>query len=469
MKKVICLLLSLAMLISLCACAEKTPIIIDDKTDDISVSNKNNVDLLDYNIMNNEDIIDEKISNTVGNFEATKVNISGSSSAVTNNVNKLNSTYENITSSVKISDIVVKNDGEVTEKNSNISNDNLEYTLCDDPGCEDFDIVWDISDQVIENFTDYKVDDSKDSKTTTIKFTFAGDCMLASYKGQVGAGNFADTALKGNWEYFLDGVDEYFEDDDFTVVNLENVLTDDNSLKPVAKDHNPAYWFKGPTANTQILTSQSVEIANLANNHFGDYGTKGRSDTIKACEDAGLLWGNNDKTVYVEKNGIKVALIFHGLWYEGQEQTIINRINEASKQSDLQIVYFHGGKEGTHTPEKWKMRAVHRIVDAGADLVIGNHPHVLQPYEIYNGVGIVYSMGNFCYGGSKKPENRTIIYKFNVTFDNETGNLISKSAKIIPCYVYTGTSNNWQPKVIEDAAVKQKVLDFMAWATNTPV
>ena len=433
MKRVICLLLSLVMLISLCACAEKNPTIIDD---------------------------------SVGNFSTTRMNVYGTTSAVANNVNKTSNTSENVTSLAGISDIVVKNEGEITDKNSNISATNVDYALCYDPGCEVFEEVLDISDQVIESFNNYRVDDSK---TTTIKFTFAGDCMLASYKGQVSAGNFADTALKGNWEYFLDGVDEYFEDDDFTVVNLENVLTDDSSLKPVAKDHNPAYWFKGPTANTQILTSQSVEVANLANNHFGDYGTKGRSDTIKACEDAGLLWGNNDKTVYVEKNGIKVALIFHGLWYEGQEQTIINRINEASKQSDLQIVYFHGGKEGTHTPEKWKMRAVHRIVDAGADLVIGNHPHVLQPYEIYNGVGIVYSMGNFCYGGSKKPENRTIIYKFDVTFDNETGSLISKSAKIIPCYVYTGASNNWQPKVIEDATVKQKVLDFMAWATSSPV
>ena len=299
--------------------------------------------------------------------------------------------------------------------------------------------------------------------------TFVGDCMIATYMGQVYNGSFSSKALEGNWEYFLDGVDEYFEADDFTVVNLENVLTDNNKLSPVKKDHNPAYWFKAPTANTNILTSQSVEIANLANNHFGDYGTQGRTDTMNACDNAGLTWGNNDKTVYVEKDGFKIAMIFHGLWYEGQEQTIINRIKDAEKQSDFQIVYYHGGKEGIHAPEQWKIRASRRLVDGGADLVIGDHPHVLQPMEKYNGVTIIYSMGNFCYGGSKHPENRTILYTYEMIIDKDTKEIKEVNEEVIPCYVYTGNTNNWQPAVIKDEAVKQKVLDFMNWKVKSPV
>ena len=303
----------------------------------------------------------------------------------------------------------------------------------------------------------------------TIKFTIAGDCMLASYMGQVSAGNFADTALKGDWEYFLDGVDEYFESDDFTIVNLENVLTDNSSLKEVAKDHNPAYWYKAPTANTNILTTQSVEVVSLANNHFGDYGTKGRNDTMAACDAAGLLWGSNDKTIYVEKNGYKIAVICHGLWGEWQADTIVPRINEAEEKSDFQIVYYHGGKERIHNPEQWKVRASRKLVDAGADLVIGNHPHVLQPMEIYNGVPIIYSMGNFCYGGSSRPENRTIMYRFEITVDNETKDIIHTYSEIVPCYVYTGDKNNWQPAIITDEVQKQKVLDFMNWKVDSPV
>ena len=106
-------------------------------------------------------------------------------------------------------------------------------------------------------------------------------------------------------------------------------------------------------------------------------------------------------------------------------------------------------------------------MDNGADLVIGNHPHVLQPMENYNGVDIVYSMGNFCFGGNRRPENRTIIYQINLVI--EDGKLVSKSSEIIPCYVYTGDSNNYCPKIIEDENIKQKVIDFMNWKIKSPI
>ncbi len=293
--------------------------------------------------------------------------------------------------------------------------------------------------------------------------------MLSTYKGQIYDGSFSDKALEGDWEYFLDEVDEYFESDDFSMVNLENVLTDNKSVKEVWKDHNPAYWYKAPTENTKILTSNSVEIANLANNHFGDYGNTGRTDTIKACEDAGLIWGNNDKTAYVEKDGFRIALIFHGLWGEWQANEIANRIKESEKQSDFQIVYYHGGKERIHSPEEWKIRASRKLVDNGADLVIGNHPHVLQPMEVYKDVPIIYSMGNFCFGGNSRPENRTILFTFEIKAKPNTGEVVSTSYEVIPCYVYTGSTNNWQPSIIKDEAQRQKVLDFMNWKVNSPV
>lgn len=305
-------------------------------------------------------------------------------------------------------------------------------------------------------------------ETFDIDLTFAGDCMLASYKGQVKAGSFSSKALEHDWEYFLDGVDEYFEADDFTIVNLENVLTD-KKLSEVAKDHNPAYWYKGPTENTSILTSQSVEIVNLSNNHTGDYGSTGTADTIQAVEDAGLLWGNGQKTLYVEKNGFRIAFIFNGLWSEWQANGICDRIREAEEQSDFQVVYFHGGTERIHAPEQWKQRACRKIVDAGADLVIGNHPHVLQPLEIYEGVPIIYSMGNFCYGGHTNPENRTILYQYKLTVDQETNTLKAAVGNIVPCYVYTGRLNNYQPVPITDEKEKQRVLDFMDWKLSSPL
>lgn len=308
-----------------------------------------------------------------------------------------------------------------------------------------------------------------EEKSTSFDFTvtFTGDVMLASFKNQTTPGSFNEYADKKEPEYFLEKVRHIFENDDCTIVNLENVLTD-NNLKTIAKDHSPAYWYCSKTSNTDILTSSSVEAVSLANNHSKDYGEKGYTDTIEAVEKAGLLYGSQENTIYVEKNGYTIAIICHGLWAEWQTKQITERLKEAEKQSDFQIVYYHGGKERIHKPEEWKKSASRKLVDNGADLVVGNHPHVLQPMEIYNDTEIIYSMGNFCFGDGKRSENRTIIYQLNLIISEEN-ELECKISDIIPCYVYTDDVNNYQPAPIEDEDEMQKVIDFMDWKEDSPV
>lgn len=315
-------------------------------------------------------------------------------------------------------------------------------------------------------FDDPAIQSGETADDFNIVLSFAGDMMLASLYGQKAAGNFLGYAAEQEPEYFLQHVRPIFEADDFTVVNLETVLTD-RALTPVEKDTDPAYWFRGPASNTAILTSSGVEAVSLANNHTGDYGAAGLKDTVKAVADAGLEYGDNNRTFYLEKNGYRIAVICHGLWVERQANDIVRRIQAASEDSDFQIVFYHGGAEGVHMPEAWKMRASRRLVDAGADLVLGNHPHVLQPREIYKGVNIVYSLGNFCYGGSRQPRNRTIIYQ--MTLHVKEGKLAGTAEEIIPCYVHTGAKvNNYCPAPITDEAERQRVLDFMNWKLNLP-
>lgn len=296
--------------------------------------------------------------------------------------------------------------------------------------------------------------------------SFAGDMLLASLHGKRAAGNFLDYAAKQEPAYFLQHVRPVFEADDFTVVNLENVLTD-RALTPKEKSTDPAYWYRAPAANAEILTSSGVEAVSLANNHTGDYSAAGYKDTVKAVAAAGLEYGGNDRTFYLEKNGYRVAVICHGLWNEGQASAIVRRIQAAEKESDFQVVYYHGGKEGVHTPEKWKIRASRRLIDSGADLVLGNHPHVLQPREVYQGREIVYSLGNFCFGGSRRPENRTVIYQLTLRIEN--GQLTGTTSELIPCYVHTGsTVNNYCPAPITDGDQRQQVLDFMDGRAKRP-
>ena len=303
-------------------------------------------------------------------------------------------------------------------------------------------------------------------RSFSIVLSFTGDMLLASLHGKRAAGNFLDYAAKQDLNYFLQNVRSIFEADDFTVANLENVLTD-RTLTPKEKDTAPAYWFCAPTANAEILTSSGVEAVSLANNHTGDYGTKGYSDTVKAVTGAGLEYGGNQRTFYLEKGGFRIAVICHGLWNEGQAGDIVRRLNAAEADSDFQIVLYHGGKEGVHTPEPWKIRASRRLVDSGADLVLGNHPHVLQPREIYREKEIVYSLGNFCFGGSRRPENRTIIYQ--LTLRIEDGKLAETTSELIPCYVHTGEkANNSCPARLTDDRPRQQGLAFMDGKVKLP-
>lgn len=322
---------------------------------------------------------------------------------------------------------------------------------------------------IIENNIDNAIINKNDTNGNfSIKLSFAGDTMLASNKDQTAPGNFNDYVNKKDSSYFLEKVKPIFEKDDFTILNLENALTD-QTLQEIHKSTNPAYWYKSKTSNINILSSSSVEGISVSNNHTGDYGSIGKQDTINAIINANMEYGDYNHIMYFKKNNYTVSIICKGLWIESQTNEIIPLIKEAEKKSDYQIVFFHGGTERIHHPEEWKKRATRKLIDNGADLVIGSHPHVLQPRELYKDKDIVYSLGNFCYGGNRAPENRTIIYQINLTIDKKTNSLIEESSNIIPCYVYTGNTNNYQPAPIDDEYVKKKVIDFMDWKVDNPL
>ena len=301
-----------------------------------------------------------------------------------------------------------------------------------------------------------------------ITLTFLGDMILAMQKGISPKGRFEEYAAKNPPEYFLSQVKDILSADDFTLANLENVFSD-RELTPVTKDYEPAFWFKTKVKNLDVLKAGSIDSVLITNNHIRDYGTEGYNDTVEALTNAALNYGTDDNVIRLEKNGFKIAVICTGLWGQYNVNNTIKRLTEVQTDSDFQIVFFHGGTEKLHAPEQFKINAAHTFVDNGADLVIGGHPHVLQPREIYNGVEIVYSLGNFCYGGALKPENRTIIYQYTLNINPETLGVEKSSSNMIPCYVYTGNSNNYQPTPITNEAEKQKVLDFMDKKTNSPI
>lgn len=302
-----------------------------------------------------------------------------------------------------------------------------------------------------------------------ITLSFAGDMIITAYDGQPGSGTFDDYLKKNSYDYFLSKVAHIFESDDFTISNLENVLSDRKDLTPATKNYSPAFWFKAETDRIKILSESGIDGVTLNNNHTRDYGEQGYQDTIKAVQSAGLQYGSNGQIMYFEKQGFKIAVVCVGLWALSSANAALPYLNTAKENSDYQIIMFHGGTEKVHEPDGWKVQAARKLVDNGADLVVGSHPHVLQPREVYNGVEIVYSLGNFCYGGSRYPENRTVIYQMTLEIDKNK-QIIKSTSNIIPCFVHTGKStSNFQPAIVEDETVKTQILRFMNGEIDSPI
>lgn len=297
-----------------------------------------------------------------------------------------------------------------------------------------------------------------------VKLSFVGDCILGVDPVEYSEGSFIWYSENYPLSYFFEKVHGTLSQDDFTIANMECVLSDNLSLKAIDKGYTPAYWFRAKAKNAGILTEGSVEFASVVNNHTDDYGDQGYTDTVKSLENAGLMVGEDCVPVYFEKNGIRIGLVCCNLWGYWQVSYIEDALTEMQDKCDYQIVFFHGGEEGIHMPDNFKIDACRDLANSGlCDLIVGAHPHVLQPLEVVNNVPIMYSIGNFCFAGNNYPENKTVIFQAELTL-NDNGS-ISTTTNVVPCYVYTGAYNNWQPAVITDEADKAEIMKMI----NTPV
>lgn len=303
----------------------------------------------------------------------------------------------------------------------------------------------------------------KSSNVHYVTLTFLGDCMLASMLGESGFNTFNKLADIEQPEYFFMNFTDIFKNDTLTFANCENVFTDNNELLPVIKNHSPAYWYKSKTQNAGIFKAGNIDVVSIANNHISDYGAEGRTDTINALESNDIIWSDHNKPLIFDIKGFKIAVLCTEMNSSGNISHIIPWIEKIKDISDYKIIYYHGGTELSHVPDEGRVRASHTLIDYGADLVIGHHPHVLQPMEIYNGSVIIHSLGNFLFGGGR-PENRSVIFQQILLI---TDNVITDiENNIIPIYNYV---SDYQPAIIENEAVKQRVIDFMNGLADSPV
>ncbi len=273
----------------------------------------------------------------------------------------------------------------------------------------------------------------------SLTVTFTGDCTFGkndSLDYDVSFNAYYDT--KGP-DYFLQNVRSIFEADDLTVVNFEGTLTQSQERA------DKQFSFKGDPAYAQILSGSSVEAANLANNHSHDYGEQSYTDTKTYLQEAGITTFGYDETAVVDVKGVKVGLV--GIYelkdhLERTQQLKDNIASVKAQGAQLIIVIFHWGNERETTPDENQVTLGHLAIDEGAHVVVGHHPHVIQPIEKYKGRYIAYSMANFCFGGNSSPSD-TDTFLFQQTFTVE-GDQVAQDDQInlIPCTVTSAEGYN---------------------------
>lgn len=307
------------------------------------------------------------------------------------------------------------------------------------------------------------------SSPVSLTLSVVGDCTLGTDE------TFDyDTSLNAYYEnygadYFLQNVKDIFSTDDLTIANFEGTLTDSDERE------DKTFAFKAPASYASILTGGSVEAVNTANNHSHDYGDQSFDDTLAALDDAGIVHFGYDETAVMDVKGIKVGLVGIYELYDHLEREQQLKDNIAKVKADgaqLIVVIFHWGNETETVPDSNQTTLGRIAIDEGADLVCGHHPHVLQGIETYKGRNIVYSLGNFCFGGNSSPSDMdTMIYQQTFTIDAD-GVKKDNVTNIIPCSIssaaYDGY-NNYQPTPTEgDEATRilGKINERSSWIST---
>ncbi len=265
----------------------------------------------------------------------------------------------------------------------------------------------------------------------SMQLAAVGDVMLARSIGQ--------RILDEGPQVAFEGVISALLAADVFVANLETAISERGEAQP------KAYTFRAPPAAADALALAGVDVVSLANNHAFDYGVLALEDTIRlldaqdiAAVGAGMDAAEARAPIIIEHNGMRLAFLGYvdvfvendgfdtRRWIAGADtpgvawavpEEVAADVVAARAQADVVVVMLHFGLEGRVKPWEPQQIVARAAIDAGAALVLGAHPHVLQPVEHYNGGLIVYSLGNFVFDGFGFPANYSAIFNATLTPD----------------------------------------------------
>ena len=275
----------------------------------------------------------------------------------------------------------------------------------------------------------------------TALVSFLGDCSIGDAISAAGKTNSYQAVVDREgyaWPFSL--VQKYIGTDDMTVGNLEIVIT------TRTKHKNIVYPLRADPDHVNILTEGSIDVLNTANNHCYDFYRDGYVDTLKALDDAGIdhfgcvnytRKNGFDDVVVKDVNGIRFALF--GFTYPTDSdlkhaEQLIKKLRD-EEHCDYIIASLHWGRETYTVPGQGNAKYAKKLLDLGADMIYGHHPHVLQPIAFHNNKPILFSTGNCTFGtlSSNMDQHAGI---FQITFEKTENGAVPRKLEVIPCKYY---------------------------------
>jgi poly-gamma-glutamate synthesis protein (capsule biosynthesis protein) len=299
------------------------------------------------------------------------------------------------------------------------------------------------SSKISETITIEKIFDGIDSSEDPDNWSLlvGGDVMIGrtvNYKA----------LTYGNFDWPYNNLKDLFSKSDYSFVNLESPVTESCPIK------NDGMIFCGKVNHIQSMAKAGIKAASLANNHMLNQGEDGLKTTLDYLKQNNIAAVGVENPTYIETNGQKVALLAYSdiECYPGiacvDYEKIKSDLTTAKNNSDLVVVMYHWGTEYQDYPNSRQIEIAHLSIDSGADLVLGNHPHWIQPFEIYKDKLIMYSHGNLVFDqmwSQKTREGLLVEYIFN------KNNLVD--ANLHPILI----EDFGQPRVLEGQEKSDKI------------
>ena len=282
-----------------------------------------------------------------------------------------------------------------------------------------------------------------------------GDCSIGDLHYGAGApGSFAARLAQEDDPigYPFSAVAELFAGDDLTIANLEGTFTERKAW------HNPVFSIRGKPSYAAMLPRGGVDLVNVDNNHSTDYGIEGHEDTKQALEAAGVGYFGRGTVDRRRVRGVEVVNLGYLGGPKGTKKQMVQDVSREKNKGGLVIVSFHWGVEAFYATHPDQRSLGKAAIDAGADLVLGHHPHVLQGIETYRDRHIVYSLGNFVFGANSQPKDMdSMIYRERLTVRD--GVVAEVEGEIIPVSISSSKDrNDFRPRLLEGPE-RQRVLD----------